>query len=1265
MADYGNILRGVLATLLTLLSVSIVLGQSSLMSGTVVDPQGNAIAGATITVANTVTGATRTVTSTGDGTYQIPQLAPGTYKVRVEGQGFKTIVLEDVQVLVNTPMALNITFKEVGGVSETVTVTGGETTVNTSDATVGNTFNNVQVVNLPLSARNVVGLLSLQPGVTPSGAVNGGRSDQANVTLDGVDVNEQQLGTAFFSVLRTTPDALQEFRVVTTNPNADQGRSSGAQISLLTKSGTNKLHGSLYEYHRNTVTSANNWFNNKAGVPREALLRNNFGGSIGGPIRKDRAFFFFNYEGFRESRGTTVVREVPLPVLGQGSVNYVAANQNDPAATTPCPTATNPGRKCITLTSAQIQGAYRAANGVSPGINSAAVSALADAARRYAANDDTTGDEINTRGFRFNANTPSRFDTYVAKLDFNLSNKQILFARFNYQNDVATGARWLPDTTAPETWVHPKGLAAGHTWTLSNTLVNNFRYGLTRDAFTQGGDSADNQILFRFIFSPRAFTRTLSRVTPVHNFIDDVSWTKGTHAMQFGTNIRLIENARTSFGAAYDTAITNPSFYDFSGDVVIFDEDTVSNPIFRNVASGSLIDLRDALTALIGRFSQYSSNLNYDRSGSLIASGQGIKRKFATQEYEFYAQDSWRARNNLTLTYGLRWSTSTPVYEADGIQVKPTRSLGDFFNQRVLGANQGRPFNDLLTVDLAGKANGKPGYYKQDRNNFAPAVAVAWSPNFKNRFLSYVLGSENKSTIRGGFRMTHDRIGSALAVAFDLNSALGFTSSSAIAANTFNVGSRLAPLFTGYSQQVRGLPRLTIGQSLRFPLSQSADEDQRIESSLDDSLITPVNYSFNLSYGRDLGKGFSFEVGYVGRLARDLLVTRDIMHLNNIRDTRSGITWYEAINRLIDLRYQNAAITSVPAIPFFENLFPGLAGRFNVLGQTVNLTATQSAYRRVAQTAVGGRNTTDYTFVQLLWDDAANCTVQNANFCPGPAAFNNIFFHPQYGALSVFSTIGTSDYNSLQLSLRKRFSQGLSLDFNYTYGHSIDTASGLQTSGAYGASFILNPLDPNISRGTSNFDLRHIINANYIFELPFGKGRKFFGNMGSVANAIFGGWSLTGIFRWDSGLPAPSPFDDGRWATNWNVQSNGVAIRKLESSPTRTGDPNLFSDPTFAYQSYRNARPGESGERNLLRYPGFIVLDTGLYKAFNLPWEGSRVVFRWETFNISNTQHFIGLSNRRLAQDPFLNKTPPSDWGKFNDIQGSPRVMQFALRIEF
>jgi hypothetical protein len=1264
-------------TFFTILSVT-AFGQNALVSGTVTDPQDNAVAGAKITLTNKGLGTSRTVSTTSDGTYQIPQVAPGLYQMRVEAQGFKSLIKDDVEILVNTPLTLNLAFTEVGGVSETVTVTGGESTLNTTDATIGNTFESTRVRDLPLLSRNVVGLLSLQPGVTAAvgtddvkagGYVNGARSDQSNVTLDGVDVNEQQGGAAFFSVLRSTPDSLQEFRVTTTNPNADQGRSSGAQVSLVTKSGTNDFHGSLYEYHRNTITSANDWFNNKSGVERPALIRNNFGGSIGGPIKRDRAFFFFNYEGFREAKGSPVVREVPLPTLGQGIVRYVAAtgNGNDFGS---CPAGTAAGVNCVNR--AQISAAYLNAYGVDPGTNSAALAVLADAARRYPANDYTVGDSfrnssgalvlLNTAGYRFNASLPVKQNTYIARFDLNATDKHNLFARFNYQNDTVALASRFPDTPSPTFWGQPKGFVVGDAWTVSNSFVNNFRYGLTREAFTQGGDSQANNIFFRFIFSPFNFTRALSRVTPVHNIVDDLSYTKGSHGLQFGTNIRLVSNQRTSFGNSFDTAIINPSYYDESGAVLLFNG---NRTIFTN--GGTSDDLRDALASVIGRYTQYSANLNYARDGSLLPAGTGIKRNFKTQEYDFYAQDSWRARPNLTITYGLRHSTSTPVYEADGLQVAPTQSLGKFFEQRVIGANTGKPYNEPITIDLAGKVNNRPGFYRQDWNNFAPSISVAWSPGFKDGLLNRVFG-EGRTTLRGGFRVVYDRIGSALAVSFNNQAILGFSSSSQISANTFTVAraADFGPLYTGPNQNVRSLERLSINNSLRFPLQHPLDQAQRIESGLDNTIVTPHSYAFNVSLGRDLGKGYSFEASYVGRIGRNLLVSRDVMHQNNLRDPISGMDFYTAMRQLIALRNQNTPILSVQKIPYFENILPRLA--------TSTRTATQSAYRRVARFCVdnqfdadgncikgtiGGVDTLDHTFSQFRWDD-------------GLGYGNNLFFHPQYAAFGALSSIGTSDYHAFQASFRKRFSNDLTFDFNYTLGHSLDIASGLEPSGSTisGSSLILNPLDLNANRGNSDFDIRHIINANYNYLLPFGAGRRFLGGTNSFVNAFLGGWQTTGIFRWNSGLPAGQPFDDGRWATNWNVQSNLVAIRPVKSSPTRTGDPNLFADPVAAYASYRNPFPGEAGDRNILREPGYVSFDLGLYKAFNLPWEGKRVVFRWEVFNLTNTQRFTDVSGSGFGfgQDPFTDPKGvfmPSEFGNFTGIQGSPRQMQFALRVEF
>ena len=1292
----------VLAFVLMMSSVAFAQTGSSSLRGIVSDPQGRAVAGANVTLINEQKNFTRTQTTNEDGAYVFTAVPPGTYRLEVEAGNFKKAVVSEVHAQIDTPGTFDVTL-EVGNVAETVSVVAGaDAPINTSDATIGNTFESRRIVELPLNANNVVGLLSLQPGVTRAGFVNGGRSDQSNITLDGVDVNEQQSGLdivtnqAFSSVLRILRDATQEFRVVTTNPNADTGRSSGAQVSLATKSGSNDIHGSWFYFHRNTVTTANDYFSNKAGVfqpndpqvlsgtavagaerlPRPPLLRNFFGGSVGGPIKKERAFFFFAYEGLREATSSQGLQIVPLQHVGQGLIRYETRARADGTfnpASFACPTASQPNRRCLQLNAAGINAAYLAANGITPGVNPAALAFLADKTQRYVANDTTVGDGVNTGGFRFNAPTPTTFDTYLLKLDFNLTNNQTLFVRGNYQEDNIGQLPTFPDAAAPSTWYHPKGFAAGHSWTISNSLVNRFTYGLTRAAFTRQGDFNSNNIQFRFIFNP-VLTPALTRVTPVHNFVDDVTWVKGNHTLQFGGNVRLIKNTRQSFQNAFDTLSTNPSGYAASSAVLTSaGANGIGDPIFPDVAPASLTPLRNILSAVIGRFSQYTANFAYDQTGSILEPGSSADRTFATQEYELYWQDQWRMRPNLTLTYGVRWGTSTPVYEVDGFQTQPTTSLGEFFNRRVRSAHDGVPLNELISLDLSGKANNRPGFYKQDWNNFAPSLAVAWQPDLPDNFWGKLIGRNGRAVFRGGFRTTFDRIGSQLAVNFDLNNQLGFASALAIPVNTYNVSTNLAPLFNGGVPDVRTLPGIAgnFQTQITFPLTQPATEAERVETSLDDTLITPVNYSFNFSYAREFNRGLSVEASYVGRFARNLLGQRDVVHFNNIRDQISGQSWYEAMQALIGLRYAGVPITEVGAIPFFENVLPGIAGTFNVQGTPRTLTATQAAYRRIALPSVGGQNITDYTFLQSssFWDDRPF------------SIFDNTFVHPQYAALNTWSTFALSNYNSAQLSVRQRFSDDVVFDFNYTLAHSLDNASGLQNTGNFGtASLIFNPLDPMLNYGNSDFDIRHNITSNYIVSLPFGRGKRFLSNAGKLTNGLLGGWHTTGIVRWNSGLPAQSalgaplrPFAFQRWATNWQISAGMVSVRPVETRPGDfNGEPNLFADPTAAYQSYRDPMPGEGGDRNTLRQPGYFAWDAGLMKTFNMPWENHSLTFRWEVFNVTNTQRFTGFNGTGLNVDPFIfGGAPPQGFGNFTATQAplgetkAGRLMQFGLRYVF
>jgi hypothetical protein len=802
---------------------------ASTIRGTVTDASDAVVPNATVTITNLQTNLTRTQTTTALGTFGFELIPIGDYKLEVQAQGFKKQVVSPVHALVGGIAEVPVTLA-VGELTAVVMVEATSTVValNTQDATLGNNFVNQQIMQLPMEARNITGLLTLQAGVTGSpdaaGYVAGARSDQSNITLDGVDINDAQSNSLNGVVLRLNTEAIEEFRVNTVNANANQGRSSAAQISLVTKSGTNAYHGSLFEYHRNTIFTANDFFSNRAGVPRTKLLRNTYGGAVGGPIKKDKLFFFYSYEGRRDASGTAVTRTVPLAHVGQGQMRVDGRQCTDPLTPSGCGAS-----QTITLTTADLNTMFPQVL-----INPVAVSALAAATTAYPVNDPLSGDGLNTGGFRFNASTPVDFNSNIAKIDWTINSSMTMFVRANFIYDLQGQAPAFPDTPSPSRWDHPWGVAVNHNWTLGRNWVNSFRYGLTRAAFSQQGDSSDNEIWFRFVFAPRNFARTLSRTTPVHNLVNDVSWIHGNHTVNFGTNIRMTGNSRVSFANSFDEAVANPSFYNNSGTVL---SDAVSAQLGALTPINfldSVSEAQNAASALIGRFSQYTAKFIFGADGSLSPSGTPTDRQFKTKEYDFYVQDSWKIMRDLTITLGLRYGLSQPVYESKGFGVVTDIPTSTYLQRRidagVLGVNYAPP----LTLSLAG-GDGKGALYNWDKNNFQPRVAAAWSPHFENKLLQTIFGSGGKSVFRGGFGITNDYYGQALAVLFDLNNTLGFSSDTTISANTYDIVVSpqtpiLPPQFTGFDQQVRPLPGITVPTGLTFPQQKPADLEPALKA---------------------------------------------------------------------------------------------------------------------------------------------------------------------------------------------------------------------------------------------------------------------------------------------------------------------------------------------------------------------------------------------------------------------------------------------------
>jgi len=1296
---------------------------TSTIRGTVTDQQGRVVGGASVTLTNLATSAVRT-TKTGDaGAYVFDLITPADYRVDVDARGFRKGQVNNVKALIGKPTEADIQL-EVGASTEIVEVQASarDAVVNTQDATLGNVFESNQITQLPLEARNLVDLLSLQPGVSREGYTTGARADQSNVTLDGVDINNAQTGNTTTTpnngagpigaidtdrgnittgpVLRLNSEAIEEFRVTTANGNAEQGRSSGGQINMLTRSGTNTWHGAGFDSYRTKGFEANDWFNNHDGIPRESLQRNTFGGGLGGPIVKNKVFFFYSFEGRRDSSGTSQVQIVPLngsTVFGDGDLGTGVIHYTYPTPAGGCPGASVSSGCVGSLNLAQDQQVYSVA-----GINPAATAALADAIAKYPANDSSVGDGLNTGGYRFNSLTPIKLNSHTLRLDFNLTPKQQAFVRANVQYDHQTLVQYLPGAATPSVWSHPRGLAFGHTWTIKNNVVNNFRYGYTRLAFSQLGDSNGNDINFRFVFQPNGEAHDVSRISPVHNITDDVSWIHGNHTIQFGFNFRKINNRRVSFADAFDFGTTNPSGYLTGGTSVSTDFQNFLNannlPGCDPTTAGTLCptspgamnsqtSVQDAGTAIIGRLSGYNANFTFAKSGDLLNTGSPSNRDFATQAYDSYIQDSWKVRRNLTLTFGLRYSLERPVYETNGYQVGTgmldstgttctPASLSSFFSKRIAASAQGNNFTDSICVNLAGPANGGKPMYNWDYHEFQPRFAFAWTMNGGEGFLGRLLGHAGTTVLRGGFAITNDNYGQALAVDFDLNNTLGFTSSDQIPVNTYgteNAGN-LAPLFTGFDMDIRTLPNITVPPKLSFPLSQTPDYSEQIQSSINSNLTAPRNYVWNLTLERQLPKQGVLTLSYIGRVARNLLAQQDVTAFNDIVDPASHADWYSVGTMLEKQRQQGVPIDQIAPIPFFENLFPtganSLANMSNAIfggGWDPTWSNTQAFYAYNSSVANPGA-----FFTANDWTDTEGIT----DILMSIFGFPTRFMHPQYADLSVWSTVAHSNYNAFAVSLRQRL-HGLTMDVNYTLSHSLDNASGLQGALQFAnASFIENPLRPDSYYGNSSFDVRQNINADAVWQLPFGKGQPLLSNSGKLAQAVLGGWQLSGIFRWNTGLPIRTPFDSAQWATNFQVQASVTPLTPVHTCPNRpqVGDPKVFGgcDVTAIYQNFRSAYPGETGPRNIFRYPGYIDTDLGIGKTWSMPYnEKHQLQIRMDAFNVTNTQHF-GLASTGtrtgwgvLPDAKLANVTPPTSWSNFTNIQGSPRVLQVSGRYSF
>ncbi|MGH9820790.1 MAG: TonB-dependent receptor domain-containing protein, partial [Pyrinomonadaceae bacterium] len=839
---------------------------------------------------------------------------------------------------------------------------------------------------------------------------------------------------------------------------------------------------------------------------------------------------------------------------------------------------------------------------------------------------------------------------YTFRIDAVPTERQRVFVRTTItRRDSTNSLQFLPgDPDAVEFQDRSYSIAGVHTWAITNALNNVITIGLTKSSnvFTPPTVAS-----FPNVYSggPIGAAFPSPSYQDRHVFVptvrDDVSWTKGSHTFQFGFSWKPIQQ---------DAALINDFNFVALG---IGGLTTALNSTLRPAdisATVSKAGYDSAFAFSLGRFASNSTNYNYDPTGTALVPGTGKFRSYAYKEYEGYFQDNWKIKSNLTLNLGVRYQLYPAPYDRNGFQADNTTDFKQLIATRVANAAAGiasdssEPF---LTYDLSGKVNNGPPLYKTDKNNFAPRLGFAYNPSFGSGFLGKVFG-ERKTVIHGNASIVYDRVGGA--ITFIENQVDYLFANSA--ARTFGSASANTALLTDPRfTTVNGLPAGSANTPpvITRPFTPFVDNGSAFglaegdfNYTIDHNFKIPYAYTFNLGYQRELPGNLLLDVSYVGRLGKSLFVQSDVAQVMNFKDNASGQFLFPAFNN-VQSQLQAGAAVLTPQ-PWLENqMSSAIAAAYGP-----GITCASFGEPSCTQLAV------DETGDLMLHGDTSDL-VSALN---GLGMLrNNVGMSSQFGTNSYISNQGKSSYHGMLVSLQKRFSKGFEFEANYTYSKSLDNNSSVVNTVTGG--FICDVTNPNLCKGPSDFDIRHLFNANFIWDLPFGRGRAFGSNMNKWVNAVLGGWALSGIASARSGLAFSS--SSGSFPLGFNLNAPGINTNDsalavdVHTVPGVNGGPDsiaYFKDPAAAAAAIRYPTHGELGSRNVFRSPAYYDLDMGLYKKFDAPWnENQKFTIRADSFNVTNTNAF-STPNLTLGSSSF---------GLITASLSAPREFQFSIRFDF
>lgn len=1322
------------------------------ISGEVKDPNGAVVANATVTAKNNSTGETKTATTSDAGSFTIPAVPAGTYTIAIENKGFKKTQVTNVKVDVGTPATVNAVL-EVGAATETVTVVGGGEVLQTQSATVGTTLTGRQITDIPTASRDALDLVLAMPGTTTVGrprqsSVNGLPKGALNITIDGINVQDNLLKSndGFFTYIRPRTDSVSEVTVSSSNPGAESSGEGAFQIKFVTAGGGNQYHGGGYWYYRSPGLNANYWFNNRdlkpdpttGKAPRTDIILNQPGFKIGGPISipgvfkgKDKAFFFFNYEEYRLPESTLRTRNVLSQNAQTGLYQFFSSTFAVPTTGPGVGATTCTGSGASRLCSVNVYQVI--ANAAIPGALATAdptVGALLTQIRSAIPGSVATGDpNVEQTTFINKGGQKREFPT--VRLDFNLGKKHHIENIWNYQNfggvvdflnSVDPAFPGFPNHGAQTSIRFSDSMA--WRWQISNNMTNEARYGIVGGSTLFFGEVGASQFTNQGgyslgigqagVTSATVTTGPQRRNSPVREFSDSLSWIRGNHSFNFGATI-----TRIAFWQNLQTVVPSAAFVPSSTlDPLPFNAFGFLASTQQSAAANLYYVLSGRLSSLSGNERLSETTNNYTYLGPLISRAHSL-------EWGGFGQDSWRVRPNITLTMGLRYERQSPV-SADN-NTFANVSYNDLFGES-------GPGNLFKPGTLTGQHSsytlltpGTPAY--NATGLFLPSFGFTYSPNFKSSgLLKKLIGESGASVVRGGFSMASVREGTGVFTGVTgANPGGTLTAARNLTLGNLPVGSYLRQNLNPVPSSCT-TPGLPVGC---LPTSPTYPNNGLLTDSVNGFLPNlKIGYveSWSLGIQREFKKDNVIEVRYVGNRGHKLWRQEDLNELNIIEN---GVysEWKLAQQNLLaniaagqgtTFKYRGPGTGTSP-LPITLAYFSGLANSTAGGDPTnpANYTSTNfssSTYfntmnplnpspiafgTNLASTAFDNRRTP----AGQACFGIANCTGL------GLFPYNMFFVNPgKQGGPFIVDNNAESWYDAVTIEFRRRFSHGLLVQSSYTFGKALSNTFASSSSVFDQPATLRNEW---LKKGYAPFDIRQGFKSNFIYELPFGKGKTFLASSKGVAEKLVGGWGFNGNIRIQSGIPfafnAPGTIGPGIQNTG-NFQLVNMSVKDLQHAVGVYRDPDGFiymlpkamrdnsvkafniamtsAGPTYTlgapvgqfiapagFNNCAQAYVGQCGFANLILHgPSFFRFDLAVAKKIRFT-ESVNLELRMEFLNAFNNINFQpgaaandinqlgGITSSSLSNTFARMTAAYQDLSTTNDPGG--RVGQIVVRLNF